>query len=187
MKMCYICNKAEVRVNGYYCMPCKVKKNKESIDRNKNNCKCGAMKRKQSITCRKCIPSPPVIEKKSRFDSCSCGAKKNIASVQCMSCYRISVAPTDVRGPMPKNGEVAIYLLRKNDRVFYVGSTYRPKRRIKDHRQVYGEDVVMLIIKIVSEKNRWREEILATLVYEEFFPEGIVSVNPGNTRRKDKG
>lgn len=182
MRLCNDCNKAEATVNGYYCMDCKVKRNKDSRDRNKNFCSCGSEKLKDSNTCRNCNIGRPIKGRKSRFDSCSCGADKCLDSKSCMICYRRSVqSDARVRGPLPDKGEAAIYLLRNSDGiVFYVGSTKSPKDRIDKHRQKYGLKTTMIIVKIVPVEIQWQEEVKAMVDYRSFIK--ITAATPGRMK-----
>lgn len=142
-------------------------------------CSCGRNMQAEREECWVCrIPS------RVRKDSCGCGQEKALASVICLDCYREQARNPSILGPYPDSGQIAIYLLRNPMGVFYVGSTYRPNRRYNDHRKDHGKDIEMLIIKLVDEKDRWREEMMATLEYERFLPNGIRTANPANIGRE---
>lgn len=147
-------------------------------------CGCGKPKAKQATECISCYSeSRPDY---SHTNNCECGKEKTTEAEKCRSCYdRLRLIENKIRGPLPKSGQAAIYLLRDdNDKVFYVGSSKNPNRRLRAHRQNFGTTTRMIIIKIVGLKDRWAEEIHAAVEYENFLRLGITGANPPTDRKR---
>ena len=127
-----------------------------------DKCECGNIKAKKSKTCLDCYSSTLVKVSNPR-DFCQCGSVKMKKSKLCQKCrddYRNKNIP-GFRGPLPSENEAAIYLLRNAEgKVFYVGSSKNPRKRLTSHRFERG-DITMLVVKIVPIENQWREEIEA--------------------------
>lgn len=137
-------------------------------ERDSDNCSCGNLKLKKSKTCSECYAAGRPPGEYVPRDSCECGRLKMKKSAMCQECrdtYR-SDNPPGFRGPVPDENEAAIYLLRRNsdNKVFYVGSSKNPRKRLTSHRYVHG-DITMIVIKLVPVEFRWQEEIDAMLHY----------------------
>lgn len=153
----------------------------ESRPRAYDQCVCGGNKAKTSVVCWTCYSDG----RPSKKDLCSCGKEKMRSSGQCDDCERLNRRKNStahlVRGPSPKLGEAAIYLLRdRSDKVFYVGSTTNPRQRLLRHHHKFGNNTTMLVIKIVDESVRWEEEMIAALTYKDLLPNGILDARRPN-------
>jgi hypothetical protein len=56
---------------------------------------------------------------------------------------------------LTKNKLNYIYVLLKGDTPFYIGKTHYPKRREREHKQKYGNDIKMAILKAIKDES-WK-------------------------------
>lgn len=117
--------------------------------------------RKKSNRCNSCI------YKRNGSKPCnSCGAnisKKNksgLCKTQCKRAGQIANAPVEfgIYGNFPTPDETAIYVLKLFGYIFYVGATKRLIPRMTGHKQKFGKDITLHVLRNVPDSQSVVEE-----------------------------
>ena len=79
--------------------------------------------------------------------------------------------------------DVSIYVLKRDDTVFYVGSTANPSSRKGGHIRAHGEDITMEVVRTCTEDQRVVEESREIAYWAD---QGCNLVNSGTPSSNNK-
>lgn len=157
MRICVVCEEEKPTTEFY--------ENRRSRGGYYTYCKpCGRIKRRtQNKVCR-----APFCPNKSDGGKFCTTHRKWLKSGKDLNIVAKYYAPeTDYRGPEPKVGEKAIYVLRGEDSiVFYVGSSDTPRTRLRNHRLSFGNQIQMIVLRCVpyTEVVYWESKTLVEYI-----------------------